>query len=178
MKYLAEGRSKTSIDHLYGSGKYSMVLCFSIGGGDARVAAPSHTCGVESFWNVFWCAESSQGWGVFFTLVQVRLSDGKKISKHSKNTIPNTLCLSLFFSLYLYLSIYLYICRYIYIYIYLSIYLSICLSICLSIYISISIYIIYVYIYIYTYIYIYIKNPPPLPTSQYHLIFIPPPFPM
>ena len=172
MKYLAEGRSKTSIDHLYGSGKYSMVLCFSIGGGDARVAAPSHTCGVESFWNVFWCAESSQGWGVFFTLVQVRLSDGKKISKHSKNTIPNTLCLSLFFSLYLYLSIYLYL--------YISIYLSICLSICLSIYISISIYIIYVYIYIYIYIhiYIYIKNPPPLPTSQYHLIFIPPSFPM
>ena len=35
--------------HLHGSGKYTTVLCFSIRGGDARVPAPSHTCGVEGF---------------------------------------------------------------------------------------------------------------------------------
>ena len=62
---------------------YSLVSC--LGRGDARVAAPSRTWGVDGFWSVLWCAESSQGWGVFFTLVQVRLSDIKKISWHCNN---------------------------------------------------------------------------------------------
>ena len=57
--------------HLHGSGKYTTVLCFSIRGGDARVPAPSHTCGVEVSWSVLCCAGSSWGWSVFFTLVQV-----------------------------------------------------------------------------------------------------------
>ena len=62
-----------------------LVLCFGIGGGNARVPAPFHTWCVESFWSVLWCAESLQDWGVFFILVQVRLHDVKKIPQHCKS---------------------------------------------------------------------------------------------
>ena len=67
-----------SLDTVY-YGKYTTVLCFGIGGGDARVPAPFHTWDVEGFWSVLWCAESLRDWGVFFILVQVRLRDVKKI---------------------------------------------------------------------------------------------------
>ena len=51
MRFLPEGRSEqTVILHLCGSGKYTTVLCFSIGGGDARVPAQL-TLGV---WSVSW----------------------------------------------------------------------------------------------------------------------------
>ena len=50
MRFLPEGYSEqTMILHLCGSGKYTAVLCFSRWGGDARVPAPSRTCGVEGF---------------------------------------------------------------------------------------------------------------------------------
>ena len=44
MRFLPEGRSEqTIILHWCGSGKYATVSCFTTGGGDARVPAPSHT---------------------------------------------------------------------------------------------------------------------------------------
>ena len=50
MRFLAEGYSEhTMILHLCGSEKYTSVFCFSVGGGDARVPAPSRTWGVEGF---------------------------------------------------------------------------------------------------------------------------------
>ena len=73
------GCSETMIHHWCGSGKYTTVLCFGIGAGDARVPAPFDTWGMEGFWSVLWCAESLRDWGVFFILVQVRLRDVKKI---------------------------------------------------------------------------------------------------
>ena len=79
IQFLPEGRSETAIHHYCRSGKYTTVLCFSIGGVDARVLAPFCSWGVEAFWSVFWCAESLWDWGVFFILVQVRLRDVKKM---------------------------------------------------------------------------------------------------
>ena len=44
MRFLPEGRSEqTMILHLWESGKYTTVFCFSITGGEARVPAPSCT---------------------------------------------------------------------------------------------------------------------------------------
>ena len=43
------GCSETMIHHWCGSGKYTTVLCFGIGGGDARVPAPFHTLGCGGF---------------------------------------------------------------------------------------------------------------------------------
>ena len=80
VRFLPECRSKqTMILHLYGGGEYSTVLSFSIRGGDARVSAPSHTWSVEDFleWPLMWWVII--GLGCVFTLVQVRLSDVKKI---------------------------------------------------------------------------------------------------
>ena len=79
MQFLPEVRSETMLHHWCGSGKYTTVLCFGIGGGDARVPAPFHTWGVEDFWSVLCCAEPLRDWRVFFVLVQVRLCDVKKI---------------------------------------------------------------------------------------------------
>ena len=45
-------RSETMLHHWCGSGKYTTVLCFGIGGGDARAPAPFHTWGVKGFWSV------------------------------------------------------------------------------------------------------------------------------
>ena len=79
IQFLLEGRSETMLHHWFGSEKYPTVLCFGIGGGDARFPVPFPTWGLEGFWSVLWCAESLQDWGVFFILVQVRLHDVKKI---------------------------------------------------------------------------------------------------
>ena len=50
MRFLPEGHfEQTIILQLCVSGKYTTVFCFSIGGGDARVPAPSRTWGVERF---------------------------------------------------------------------------------------------------------------------------------
>ena len=79
IQFLSEGCSETMLHHWCRSGKYTAVLCFAICRGDARVAAPFHTWGVQDFCSVLWCAESLWDWGVFFILVQVRLCDVKKI---------------------------------------------------------------------------------------------------
>ena len=79
IQFLPEGRSETMLHHWCGSRKYTTILCFGIGGGDARVPAPFHTWDVESFWIVLCYAESLQDWGVFLILVQVRLHNVKKI---------------------------------------------------------------------------------------------------
>ena len=79
MQFLPEVCSETMLHHWCGSGNYTTVLCFGIGGGDARVPDPFHTWDLEGFWSALWCAESLQDWGVFFILVQVRLRDVKKI---------------------------------------------------------------------------------------------------
>ena len=79
IQFLLEGRSETMLHHWCGNGKYTTVLCFGIGGGDARVPAPFHTWGADGFWSILWCAESLWDWDVFFILVQVRLRDVKKI---------------------------------------------------------------------------------------------------
>ena len=52
IQFLLEGRSETMLHHWYGNGKYTTVLCFDIGGGDARVPAPFRTWSVEGFWSV------------------------------------------------------------------------------------------------------------------------------
>ena len=79
IQFLPEGHSETMLHHWCGSRKYTTILCFGIGGGDARVPAPFHTWDVESFWIVLCYAESLQDWGVFLILVQVRLRNVKKI---------------------------------------------------------------------------------------------------
>ena len=58
---------------------YENILQSSVFWEDVRVPAPSHISHVERFWNILWCTELSQGWVVFLNLVQVRLSDVKKI---------------------------------------------------------------------------------------------------
>ena len=47
MQFLLEGRSETMLHYWCGNGKYATVLCFGIGGGNARVPASFHTfeCG-------------------------------------------------------------------------------------------------------------------------------------
>ena len=80
MWFLLEGRSEqTMIIHLRGSGEYTTVLCFSIRGGDPRVSAPSRTWSLEGFleWPLMYWVIT--GLGCVFTLIQVRLSDVKKI---------------------------------------------------------------------------------------------------
>ena len=69
IQFLLEGRSETMLHHWFGSEKYPTVLCFGIGGGDARFPVPFPTWGLEGFWSVLWCAESLQDWGVFSILV-------------------------------------------------------------------------------------------------------------
>ena len=50
IKFILKSRSeRTMILHLCGSGRYIMVLCFSIRGGDARVSAPSGGWSMEGF---------------------------------------------------------------------------------------------------------------------------------
>ena len=50
MRFLPEGNSEqTMILYLHGSRKYTTDLCFSIGGLNARIPAPSSTWGVEGF---------------------------------------------------------------------------------------------------------------------------------
>ena len=45
MQFLLEGHSEIMLHHWCGNGKYTTVLPFGIGGGDARVPAPFHTLG-------------------------------------------------------------------------------------------------------------------------------------
>ena len=81
MEFLPEGRSElTMILHLCGSGKYTTVLYFSIRGGDVRVPAAFHTWGVEGFLERSLMCWVLAGLGMFFSLVQVRLSDIKNIA--------------------------------------------------------------------------------------------------
>ena len=49
IQFLLEGRSETMLHHWCGNGKYTTVLRFSIGGGDARAPAPFHTLGCGGF---------------------------------------------------------------------------------------------------------------------------------
>ena len=49
MQFLLEGRSETMLHNWCGKGKYTTVLCFGIGGGDAGVPAPFHTLGCGGF---------------------------------------------------------------------------------------------------------------------------------
>ena len=80
MRFLPEGCSKQTMTlHLCGSGEYTTVLSFSIRGGDARVSAPSCTWTVEGFLEWPLMCWVITGLGCVFTLVQVRLSDIKKI---------------------------------------------------------------------------------------------------
>ena len=52
IQFLLEGRSETRLHHWCGNGKYTTVLCFGVGGGEAGVHAPFHTGGVDVFWTV------------------------------------------------------------------------------------------------------------------------------
>ena len=79
VQFLLEGRSETMLHDWCGNGKYTTVICFGIGGGDARVPTTFDTSGCGGFWRVLWCSESLWDWGVVFILVQVRLHDVKKI---------------------------------------------------------------------------------------------------
>ena len=80
MRLFPEGCSKQSmILHLCGSGEYTIVLCFSIRGDDGRVSAPFRTCSVEGFLERFVMCWVITVLECVFTLVQVRLSDVKKI---------------------------------------------------------------------------------------------------
>ena len=80
MRFLPEGYSEqTVILHLGGSGKYTTVLCFSISGSDARVPAQSHIWGVEVFLEHSLMCQVITGLGCVSHLVQMRLSDVKKI---------------------------------------------------------------------------------------------------
>ena len=80
MRFFPEGCSEQSmILHLCGSGEYTLVLCFSIRGDDGRVSAPFRTCSVEGLLErslICWFITVLE---CVFTLVQVRLSDVKKI---------------------------------------------------------------------------------------------------
>ena len=49
MQFLLEGRSETMLHHWCSNGKYTTVLCFGVGGGDARVPALFHTLGCGGF---------------------------------------------------------------------------------------------------------------------------------
>ena len=50
----------------YGNGKYTKVLCFGTGGGDARVLAPFHTFGLWRVSGVLSDALSHCGLGCVF----------------------------------------------------------------------------------------------------------------
>ena len=70
---------------LCGSEKCTAVLYFRITGGDARIPTLSPTWGKEGFLESSLITWSSQGCRVFVTMVQVRLSDVKKIPQHCNN---------------------------------------------------------------------------------------------
>ena len=66
MQFLLEGRSETMLHHWCGNGKYTAVLCFAIGRGDARV--PAHfTLGVWRVSGAFSDVLSHCGIGVCFS---------------------------------------------------------------------------------------------------------------
>ena len=66
MQFLLEGRSETMLHHWCGNGKYTTVLCFAIGGVDARI--PAHfTPGVWRVSGAFFDVLSHCGIGVCFS---------------------------------------------------------------------------------------------------------------
>ena len=67
IEFLPEGRSETMIHHQCGSGKYTTVLCFGIGGGDAR-ALHHFTLGVWRVSGAFSDVLSHYGIVVCFSL--------------------------------------------------------------------------------------------------------------
>ena len=81
MRFLPKGYSEqTMILHLCGSGKYTPILRFSIRGSEARVLAPFGTWSVQGFLERCLMCYVITGLGCIFTLIQMRLSDVKKIS--------------------------------------------------------------------------------------------------
>ena len=49
VQFLLEGRSETMLHDWCGNGKYTTVICFDIGGGDARVPTTFDTLGCGGF---------------------------------------------------------------------------------------------------------------------------------
>ena len=105
-------------------------------------------------WSVFWCAESSQEWGVVFNFVQVRLSEVKKIPwycnnlelelvgwrlaiKRHETLISKKSCFSLSENLFINLSLY-YWAHCIKKLLQLEIYISICMFLYSYVYINLS----------------------------------------